>query len=137
MLGMFMPDLRAVTVTTVVLAFTAGAVLTARENWPQWRGPGSQGVSTDPRVPTEWTPEKNVLWKVELPGTGHSSPIVWGNRIYLTAVIEGEVIPGHRAVKHKQGQDTDWIHPDSVAADKKHLFKVIALDAASGKIVWD
>jgi outer membrane protein assembly factor BamB len=128
---------RAALLTMVVLASTAGAVLTARENWPQWRGPGGQGVSMDTRVPTEWSPDKNILWRVELPGSGHSSPIVWGNRIYVTAVVEGEVIPGHRAVKHTQGQDTDWIHPDSVAADKKHVFKVIALDAATGKIVWD
>ena len=88
-------------------------------------------------MPTEWAPDKNVVWKAELPGTGMSSPIVWGDRIYLTAVIEGDVVPGQRAVKHRQGQEQDWIHPDSVAADKKHTFKVVALDAKSGKILWD
>ena len=88
-------------------------------------------------MPTEWAPDKNIVWKAELPGTGMSSPIVWGDRIYLTAVIEGDVVPGQRAVKHRQGQEEDWIHPDSVAADKKHTFKVVALDATSGKILWD
>ena len=121
-----------------IVAVLAGLTVTvAAENWPQWRGPGGQGVSTDSQAPTDWAPDKNIAWKAELPGTGMSSPIVWGDRIYLTAVIEGDVVPGQRAVKHKQGQELDWIHPDSVAADKKHTFKVLALDASSGKILWD
>jgi outer membrane protein assembly factor BamB len=109
----------------------------AGENWPQWRGPGGQGVSTETALPAEWSPDKNIKWKTELPGTGMSSPIVWGDRIYLTSVIEGEAVPGQRAVKHRQGKEEDWIHPDSVAADKKHTFKVVALDAPSGKILWE
>ena len=133
-----MRDVRAWTALLLILALCASLPAAAAvENWPQWRGPGGQGVSVDTDVPTEWAPDKNVLWKAELPGTGMSSPIVWGDRIYLTAVIEGDVVPGQRAVKHRQGQEQDWIHPDSVAADKKHTFKVVALDAKSGKILWD
>ncbi|HEY6614029.1 MAG TPA: PQQ-binding-like beta-propeller repeat protein [Vicinamibacterales bacterium] len=133
-----MRDVRAWTALLLILALcTSLTSAAAGENWPQWRGPGGQGVSADADVPTEWAPDKNVLWKAELPGTGMSSPIVWGDRIYLTAVLEGDVVPGQRAVKHRQGQEVDWIHPDSVAADKKHTFKVVALDAKSGKILWD
>ena len=120
---------------TVILAGPAD--LAAAENWPQWRGPGGQGISADTQVPAEWAPGKNIVWKTELPGTGMSSPIVWGDRIYLTSVIEGDVVPGQRAVKHRFGQEQDWVHPDSVAADRKHTFKVVALDAQSGKILWD
>ena len=59
---------------------------------------------------------KNVAWKTELPG-GHSSPIVWGDRIFVTAAVEGEVVPGAKAVGHiVDGQV--WLHPDSVAADR-------------------
>ena len=125
------------------LAFTAAALLAAAsvalsaENWPQWRGPGGLGVSTEKQLPGEWAPDRNVVWKVELPGGGHSSPVVWGDRLFLTAVIEGEPIPGVRAVKHKQGQEEDWIHPDSVAADRKHTFKVLSLDARTGRTVWE
>ena len=133
-----MRDVRAWTALLLILALCPSLPAAAAvENWPQWRGPGGQGVSADTDVPTEWAPDKNVLWKAELPGTGMSSPIVWGDRIYLTAVLEGDVVPGQRAVKHRQGQEVDWIHPDSVAADKKHTFKVVALDAKSGKILWD
>jgi outer membrane protein assembly factor BamB len=120
----------AIIVTSTV---TAGV---RAENWPQWRGPSGQGVSSDTQLPTEWEPGKNVLWKTELPGSGMSSPIVWADRIYVTAVLEGEAVPGQRAVKHKQGKEEDWIHPDSVAADRQHTFKMLALDAKSGKILW-
>ena len=133
-----MPYVRALTSLLLTLAVLAGsAAAAAGENWPQWRGPGGQGVSAETQVPTEWGPDTNIVWKAELPGTGMSSPIVWGDRIYLTAVIEGDVVPGQRAVKHRQGQEQDWIHPDSVAADKKHTFKVVALDASTGKILWE
>jgi outer membrane protein assembly factor BamB len=132
-----MVDVRALTSFVVVLVVSFGTRPSAGENWPQWRGPGGQGVSAETELPTEWTIEKNVVWKTELPGSGMSSPIVWGDRIYLTAVIEGEAVPGQRAIKHRQGKEEDWIHPDSVAADKRHTFKVVAVDAKSGKILWD
>jgi outer membrane protein assembly factor BamB len=106
------------------------------ENWPQWRGPGGQGVSAETAVPTEWQPQHHIAWKVELPGGGHSSPVVWGDRIFLTAAIEGAVVPGARAVEHLM-EGKPWIHPDSVAGDRRHTLTVLALDAATGKTVWE
>ncbi len=135
MLQMMTRPLRQV-FTAAALAFGATVALSA-ENWPQWRGPGGLGVSSEKTLPTDWAPDRNIAWKVELPGSGHSSPVVWGNRIFLTAVIEGEAIPGARAVKHRQEKDEDWVHPDSVAADRRHTFKVLALDASSGMVVWE
>ena len=113
----------------------AGASVAAGENWPQWRGPGSQGISSERALPIEWTAERNIIWKAALP-SGHSSPIVWQDRIFLTAAIEGEVIPGAEAVGHTvEGQV--WLHPDSVAAGRKHTLNVLAVDAATGRIVWE
>jgi hypothetical protein len=94
-----------------VLSLAAVARLGA-ENWPQWRGPGSQGVSSETQLPTAWAPDKNVAWKAALPGSGHSSPIVWGDRVFVTAVIEGEVIPGAKAVPHTMG-GKEFVHPDT------------------------
>jgi outer membrane protein assembly factor BamB len=119
-----------------VLIVTGSLATLHAENWPQWRGPGSQGISKETDLPTEWQPDRNIAWKTELPGSGHSSPAVWEDRIYLTAVIEGEAIPGAKAVEHIQG-GKPWVHPDSVAADRKHTFKVMALDTRDGRIVWE
>ncbi|HEY3581818.1 MAG TPA: PQQ-binding-like beta-propeller repeat protein [Pyrinomonadaceae bacterium] len=105
-------------------------------NWPQWRGADGSGISNEKNLPAEWTPIKNIKWKTPISGRGHSSPIVWGNRIFLTTAIEGELVPGAKAVKHMDG-DKEFIHPDSVGADHKHTFKVIALDRNSGKILWE
>src|SRR5437016_5126036 len=75
-------------------------------NWPQWRGPQSSGVVADKNLPTEWGTSKNIAWKSPIPGRGLSSPIVWGNRIFLTTAIEGEPIPGRPKGKtHKLGKD--------------------------------
>jgi outer membrane protein assembly factor BamB len=118
------------------VALTAASTRALAENWPQWRGPGGQGISSEAKLPTEWAPDKNVAWKTELPGSGHSSPIVWGDRIFVTAVVEGEVIAGQQAVAHTMG-GKPFLHPDSTAGDKKHTFKVVSLDARTGKILWD
>ena len=54
------------------------------EDWSGFRGPGSQGVSSDEKVPVEWSDEKNLKWKLELPGKGFSSPIVVGKQVLVT-----------------------------------------------------
>ncbi len=120
---------RSVVVISLSLAVSADL---AAENWPQWRGPGGQGISVEKQLPMEWRPDKNVAWKVELPH-GYSSPIVWRDRIFLTSAIEGDVIPGQipESVRIKQP------HPQSVAGDRKHTLKVLALDTATGKLVWE
>jgi outer membrane protein assembly factor BamB len=128
-----MARIRPTTVACVALALFSIPV--AAENWPQWRGPGGQGVSTDERVPTEWQPDRNIVWKAALP-SGHSSPVIWGDRLFVTAVVEGEVLPGAKATEHTM-EGKPWIHPDSVAADRKHTFRVLALDARTGKTIWD
>ena len=120
--------------STIVFNTTAAAVTDA--SWPQWRGPSGQGVSAEKNLPAEWTATKNIKWKTLIPGRGHSSPIVWGNRIFLTTAIEGDLVPGAKAVKHMDG-DKEFLHPDSIGADHKHLFKVICLNRETGKVVWE
>jgi len=105
-------------------------------NWPQWRGPDGSGISNEKNLPSEWSPTKNVKWKTSIEGRAHSSPIVWGNKVFLTTAVEGAVVPGAKAVKHMDG-DKEFLHPDSVGADRKHMFKVICLDRDSGKILWE
>jgi outer membrane protein assembly factor BamB len=58
------------------------------EDWPAWRGPRGDGTSLEQSIPTTWSAENNIAWKVEVPGTGHASPIVWGDRIFLASCRE-------------------------------------------------
>ncbi len=70
----------------VLLAFLSAQTF-ADSNWPRWRGPEQNGHSTEAGVPAKWSPEQ-VVWKIDLPGVGQSSPIVWGDRVFLTAALE-------------------------------------------------
>jgi len=63
---------------------TAWATLAGADNWPQWRGAGQNGVSKDINLPAQWSNTQNIAWKLPLPGKGSSTPIVWGDRIFLT-----------------------------------------------------
>ena len=117
-------------------ALNALAYNTSAGNWPQWRGPDGSGISNEKNLPSEWSPTKNIKWKTSIEGRSHSSPIVWGKQVFLTTAIEGPVVPGAKAVKHVLEGDKEFLHPDSVGADRKHTFKVISLDRDTGKILW-
>jgi outer membrane protein assembly factor BamB len=107
-------------------------------NWPQWRGPAGQGVSVEKNLPSDWSPSRNIKWKTPIAGRGHSSPIVWSKKIFLTTALDGEAVPGRKAgVTHKLSDGTDFVHPDAVGADLKHTFKVVCLDRETGKILWE
>lgn len=69
------------------------AVSAAADNWPAWRGPSANGYSSEKNLPVKWSPSENVRWKVALPGPGNSTPIVWGDRIFLTQSLDVE---GHQ-----------------------------------------
>ena len=115
------------------LSFLAGKA--SAGNWPQWRGPDGSGISNEKNLPSEWSPTKNIKWKTAIDGRAHSSPIVWGNRVFLTTAVEGAEVPGAKAAKHMLG-DKEFVHPDSIGANRKHTFKVVSLDRDTGKILW-
>lgn len=122
----------------------AGSVLIASApaapdaNWSQWRGPEGLGVSPAAAYAEEWAPDKNIAWKTEVAGRGLSSPVVWGDRLFITTSIEGELVPGHTAPDHL-GFDLKpgYFHPDSVGVDHKNTLKVLAYDTKNGKLLWE
>jgi outer membrane protein assembly factor BamB len=116
--------------------FLAVCLIDAKANWPQWRGPGGLGVSDEKDAPTTWSPTNKVLWETPIPGRGLSSPVVWEDRIFLTSAIEGGVIAGAKALPHKFNGE-DFVHPESVGADRTHRLIVLCLDAKSGRILWE
>jgi len=68
-----------------LVAALAFASMAAADNWPGWRGPAGTGVSAETNLPTRWSATENVRWKVPLMGAGVSAPVVWGDRVFLTA----------------------------------------------------
>ena len=132
---MKLKGLTALTIGMFLVAVGFWGRTASAGNWPQWRGPDGSGISNEKNLPLEWSPTKNIKWKTPIEGRSHSSPIVWGNRVFLTTAIEGPVVPGAKAVKHMDG-DREFLHPDSVGADHKHTFKVLCLDRDNGKLLW-
>src|SRR6266496_973066 len=77
--------------TCFTTVLTVSTMLSAAAgNWPGWRGPEGTGVSSDKNLPLKWSDTENVRWRVALPGPGNSSPIVWGNRVFVTQAIDKE-----------------------------------------------
>jgi outer membrane protein assembly factor BamB len=75
----------------MVTLFACGATLSAvAENWPAWRGPQGSGVSSEKALPLTWNKTDNIRWRVDLPGPGNSSPIVWGDRVFVSQAVEAE-----------------------------------------------
>lgn len=131
--------------TWSVAVLVCGAIVAAPQatrapddNWPQWRGPGGSGVALSSQYVDEWAPGKNIAWKAPLTGRGLSSPVVWGDRVFLTTSIEGGLAPGNKPPVHL-GYDLKpgYVHPDSVGSDHRYTLQVLAFDARTGKRVWE
>lgn len=116
-------------VRTVALVALLSSTPIHAENWPQFRGPGSRGVSSEIGLPVTWNATSNVAWKAALPGPGHSSPIVWDDRIFLTAFRRG---PGgtNSAVRSIMN-----VFAQGVSVKGELL--VLSLDRATGKVLWE
>lgn len=111
---------------------------------PPFGSPGGHGISSETNLPTEWSPAAdgqpavNIKWQTEIPGRGHSSPVIWGNRIFVTTSLKGEHVPGRKAPVHLDFQKKPgYVHPDTLDVDYKHTLKVYAIDAGTGKVVWE
>jgi outer membrane protein assembly factor BamB len=127
-------------VVGALVVVTAGAPLSA-ENWPQWRGPLATGVSAETGLPQTWSNTENVAWKARLGGLGVSSPIVWGDRVFVTSQA-GE---GERRMGPRLGQGADASSAErslgdeaggEAAARSEIRFMVEALDRGDGRKLW-
>ncbi len=119
----------------LLLTLAASTLPAATDNWPGWRGPWANGISLLKNLPASWSAEQNIFWKTPVPGRGHSSPVVWGDRLFLTTDTEGDVLPGAGPVKHRmQGQP--FLHPDSVGGNRKHTLELLCFDGNNGKLLW-
>ena len=106
-----------------------GAAAAGKQYWPQWRGPLGTGVAPDANPPVEWSEDKNVRWKLALPGSGHSTPIVWGDRVFVSSAVPyGDSVDP--VTTHAPGAH------DYVAPTQRYKFMLLAIDRADGKIIW-
>ena len=69
------------------LAWGAESSSNFKKYWPTWRGPNATGVAPEADPPMEWSENKNVRWKISIPGKGHGAPIVWGDHVFVTSAI--------------------------------------------------
>src|SRR5258706_4099169 len=117
--------------TLTALADQAGvtAWAAAPDDWRQWRGPAANGVAPQANPPVHWSETNNLRWKIPLPGKGHSSPIVFGDSVYLlSAVPVGEA-------QKPVFDDAPGVH-DSVPVTHRHQFIALAVSRRDGKVSW-
>jgi outer membrane protein assembly factor BamB len=134
---------------TLLLTLLFAANLPA-ENWPMWRGASGNGISLEKNLPTRWSATENIAWKIALPDRGNSTPVIWGDRIFLTQPLEKEKrrtllcldrrdgrVLWQRGVKYVAKEETHRLNPycsESAAADGE---RVIAAFGSAGVFCYD
>ncbi len=106
-------------------------------NWPQFRGPNASGIADGQNAPTRWNAETslNIRWKTPIPGLGHSSPVIWGNRLFVATAVSSEA----NAVLRNRAGRPYGIQGDirSLGDEPKHSFRLYCLDKRAGRILWE
>jgi len=129
-------------------------LLAAAAGWPQFRGPEGRGFSEGEAGPVRWSKSENVKWKVEVPGRGWSSPIVWRDRVFVTSAISGakfkepstgiygndyfaeltkQGLSPEEALRRLRARDIEA--SDEVESEVRWM--IYALDRATGRVVWE
>jgi outer membrane protein assembly factor BamB len=116
---------------SISLCIITCVIVVSAQNWPSFRGPGASGVAEGKNMPVKWDAEKsvNVLWKVPIPGLAHSSPVVWGNRVFITTAVSANA---KEETRYGLYGDVEPVKEES-----KHTWKVYCLDKQTGKILWE
>ncbi|HZM88808.1 MAG TPA: PQQ-binding-like beta-propeller repeat protein [Blastocatellia bacterium] len=116
----------------LLIVLIAGFALSARaQNWPSFRGANASGVADGKPTATSWDATKgtNILWKTPIPGLAHASPVVWGDKVFVTTAVSSK---GGEYFRHGLYGDVDMDKDTS-----PHTWHVYAIDKRTGKIIWD
>ena len=149
-----LPALRLLaSAATALVAVTAVAEEPDAAHWPRFRGPVGNPVGSNPNLPIRWSETENVEWVAEVPGVGWSSPVVWGNRIFLTTATSGQPMKGpslgtdfsndYIAELQARGLPPEEVNRRLYARDREMPdevvigLHVIALDLGTGAVLWD
>lgn len=100
-------------------------------SWPSFRGPQASGIAEQQNLPDRWNAKtgENILWRTPIPGLAHSSPIVWGNRIFVTSAVSSEPNASFRPGLYGDG--------DASKDRSRHRWMIYAVDKRTGKILWE
>lgn len=98
------------------------------DNWPQFRGSGGDGVSYANELPVQWGKELHLKWKTKVPGKGWSSPIIWGNKVFITTAYPAQREEAEEAQSNQRGR--------RIMPDKDYRFEVFCLDKQTGDVLW-
>ena len=114
----------------LVLSTLTEARAESFHHWPQWRGPLGTGVAPHANPPVEWSERENIRWKIALPGKGHSTPIVWGDRIFVTTAVAfgGALKPKYSGAPSAH---------DELPITHRYKFIVMAISHRDGKVLWE
>jgi len=127
-------------VTAAICLCLATTWASAEDNWTRWRGPRMDGIARGSNPPIEWSETKNVHWKVAIPGHGSSTPIIWGDLLYVPTAIPADgstpPLPAHRNAQDG-GAQGGRRRGGSGRASVEQEFKLLAISRADGSIVWE
>ncbi len=145
-----MTSRRLATVFLVLIPLCAAA---REPNWPGFRGPGANPVGTHPNLPVRWSTTENVEWVAPIPGVGWSSPVVWGNRVFLTSATSDQEMKGpslgtdfsndYIAELRARGLSPDEVNRRLFARDREMPDEVIirltvtSIDLETGRMQWE
>lgn len=103
----------------------------AKGSWPSFRGPQASGIAEGQNLPDRWDPKtgENILWRAPIPGLAHSSPVIWGNRIFVTSAVSSDPKASFKPGLYGDG--------DASEDRSRHRWMIYALDKRTGKIIWE
>ena len=114
---------------SLFVASPLAAISAEPSHWPQWRGPLGTGAADSAEPPVNWSETENVRWKVPLPGRGHSTPVVWGDRIFVTTAEPfGDTFPPRTS-------GASGAH-DNRSVTQRHRFVLLCIRRDNGKTLW-
>jgi outer membrane protein assembly factor BamB len=125
-----------VCIALILAVFMIAGFMQAQENWPHWRGPHHNGISDSTSLPTKWSSTENIVWKTPLPSWSAATPIIWGDRIFITSPSNPEPIteqPAQKPPEQKQQQRRRRRPSLDPGGPKLFLFCISKKD---GKILW-
>lgn len=117
------------------------ATLASAENWTQFRGSDASGTVCEAKLPLEWGTDKQILWKIALPGVGWSQPVVWGDKVFVTTAESNEQAKPDPKNKGPGGtgkfDSLSRVFGGATPTTATYKWKVLCLDAATGKTLWE